>query len=251
MLEVADRVDTQEPSLTFYRNKYSRGQIYMVAKARTAEALAEVLLSRGGEMVSLLHAEEASRFADIVALSPNEVVARDVLNKWGIQGLWPKDARLAKQTEDFWWVDRQLTRLKGGDNHDIQQGFFIHSEPYVSTDQLSLEHVLDRRDAVTRKHVQGPTQGSYMATERRFFPAYEEMQFDGHFALEVRGLWKMENDFMGGPFYSLTIVDEGEGRLLTIEGYAYAPYFDKRPYIREVEGLVRRSALVGIPKPAP
>lgn len=251
VLELADRVDTQEPSLTFYRNKYSRGQIYMVAKARTAESLTEVLLSRGVEMVSLLHAEEALRFADIVALSPNEVVAREVFNKWGIQGLWPKDARLAKRTEDFWWIDRQLTRLKGGDNHDIQQGFFIHSEPYVSTDQLSLEHVLNRRDAVTRKHVQGPSKGSYMATERRFFPAYEEMEFDGHFALEVRGLWKMENDFMGGPFYSLTVVDEAEARLVTFEGYAYAPYFDKRPYIREVEGLVRRSALVGIPPPAP
>jgi len=251
VLELADRVDTQEPSLTFYRNKYSRGQIYMVAKARTAEALTEVLLSRGGEMVSLLHAEEALRFADIVALSPNEVVAREVFNKWGIQGLWPKDARLAKRTEDFWWIDRQLTRLKGGDNHDIQQGFFIHSEPYVSIDQLSLEHVLNRRDAVTRKNVQGPSKGSYMATERRLFPAYEEMEFDGHFALEVRGLWKMENDFMGGPFYSLTVVDEAEARLVTFEGYAYAPYFDKRPYIREVEGLVRRSALVGIPPPAP
>lgn len=251
VMEVADRVDTQEPSLSFFRNKYSRGQIYMVAKARTAEALAEVMLSRGNEMVSLLHAEEASRFADIVSLSPNEVVSREVLKKWGVQGLWPKDARLAKQTDDFWWVDRQLTRLKGGDNHDIQQGFFIHSEPYVSTDQLSLQHVLDRRDAVTRKHVQGPTKGSYMATERRFFPAYEELEFDGHFALEVRGLWKMENDFMGGPFYSLTVVDEAEGRLLTIEGYAYAPYFDKRPYIREVEGLVRRCALVGKPAPAP
>ena len=251
VLELADRVDTQEPSLTFYRNKYSRGQIYMVAKARTAEALTEVLLSRGGEMVSLLHAEEALRFADIVALSPNEVVAREVFNKWGIQGLWPKDARLAKRTEDFWWIDRQLTRLKGGDNHDIQQGFFIHSEPYVSIDQLSLEHVLNRRDAVTRKNVQGPSKGSYMATERRLFPAYEEMEFDGHFALEVRGLWKMEHDFMGGPFYSLTVVDEAEARLVTFEGYAYAPYFDKRPYIREVEGLVRRSALVGIPPPAP
>lgn len=251
VMEVADRVDTQEPSLSFFRNKYSRGQIYMVAKARTAEALAEVMLSRGNEMVSLLHAEEASRFADIVSLSPNEVVSREVLKKWGVQGLWPKDARLAKQTEDFWWVDRQLTRLKGGDNHDIQQGFFIHSEPYVSADQLSLEHVLDRRDAVTRKHVQGPTKGSYMTTERRFFPAYEELEFDGHFALEVRGLWKMENDFMGGPFYSLTMVDEAEGRLLTIEGYAYAPYFDKRPYIREVEGLVRRCDLVGKPAPAP
>lgn len=249
VLEVADRVDTQEPSFAFFRNKYSRGQIYLVAKARNAEALANVLGSRGDEMISLLHAEEASRFADIVALSPNEVIAREVLEEWNVQGLWPKDARLAKQEEGFWWIDRQLTRLKGGDNHDIQQGFFIHSEPYTSADQLSLEHVLDRRDALTKRHVQGPTKGSYMATERRFFPAYEEMEFDGRFALEVRGLWKMENDFMGGPFYSLTLVDEDRGRLLTLEGYAYAPYFDKRPYIREVEGVVQRATLVDAPQP--
>lgn len=244
ILEVADRVDTQVPSLVFYRNKYSRGQIYMVAKARTAEDLAEVVRERSGEMVSLLHAEEAIRFADIVALSPNEVIAREVMEEWSVQGLWPKDARLAKQEDGFWWIDRQLTRLKGGDNHDIQQGFFIHSEPYVSQDQLSLEHVLDRRDELTRAHVAGPSKGSYMATERRFFPSYEELEFDGHFALEVRGLWKMENDFMGGPFYSLTVVDEAQGRLLTLEGYAYAPYFDKRPYIREVEGVVKRATLL-------
>lgn len=243
VLEVADRIDTQEPSLQFFRNKYSRGQIYMVAKAKSPEALTQILGAKGGEMVSLLHAEETSRYADIVALSANEVLARDVQAQWGVQGVWPKDARMAKQEEDFWWVDRQLTRLKGGDNHDIQQGFFIHSEPYVSTDQLSLEHVLDRRDALTRKHVSGPTKGSYMATERRYVPAYEEMEYEGMFALEVRGLWKMENDFMGGPFYSLTLVDEARGRLLTLEGYAYAPYFDKRPYIREVEGLIRTSVI--------
>jgi hypothetical protein len=90
-----------------------------------------------------------------------------------------------------------------------------------------------------------------MVTERRFFPSYEEVEFDGHFALEVRGLWKMENDFMGGPFYSLTIVDEARGRLITVEGYAYAPYFDKRPYIREVEGVVRRSRLLPLNATAP
>ena len=210
-------------------------------KAKSPEALTRVLGSRGVEMVSLLHAEETSRYADIVALSANEVLARDVQAQWGVQSVWPKDARMAKQTKDFWWIDRQLTRLKGGDNHDIQQGFFIHSEPYVSTDQLSLEHVLNRRDELTRKHVPGPTKGSYMATERRYVPAYEEMEYEGMFALEVRGLWKMENDFMGGPFYSLTLVDEVRGRLLTLEGHAYAPYFDKRPYIREVEGLIRTS----------
>jgi hypothetical protein len=192
MLEVADRVDTQTPSFAFYRNKYSRGQIYMVAKARTAEALAEVLASRSGEMMSLLHAEEAQRFADIVALSPNEVLAREVAQKWAIQGLYPKDARKAKEMQEFWWMDRQLTRFKGGDNHDIQQGFFIHSEPYTSPDQLSLEHVLDSRDALTKRYVPGPTPGSYMATERKYFPSYEESEFKGisRWKYGVCGRWK-------------------------------------------------------------
>ena len=44
---------------------------------------------------------------------------------------------------------------------------------------------------------------------------------------------------MGGPFYSLTLFDERSGDLVTVEGYAYAPYFDKREYMREVESIVR------------
>ena len=86
-----------------------------------------------------------------------------------------------------------------------------------------------------------------MATERRIIPSYEEGTFEGLFSMEIRGLWKIENDYMGGPFYSLTVVDTANARLLTVEGYAYAPYFDKRPYIREVEGLGRRTTFAAAP----
>ena len=78
-----------------------------------------------------------------------------------------------------------------------------------------------------------------MQIERRMTPSYEEVSFHGAFAAEVRGLWRMENDFMGGPYYSLTFYDEPNVRLITVEGYAYAPYFDKRPYMREIEGIVK------------
>jgi len=37
----------------------------------------------------------------------------------------------------------------------------------------------------------------------------------------------------------LTFYDEPNARLITVEGYAYAPYFDKRPYMREIEGIVK------------
>jgi hypothetical protein len=129
--------------------------------------------------------------------------------------------------------------MKGGDNHDVQQGFVIYREPYLSDQQFSLEARLDKRNSVMRKHLPGPTKGSYMTTEMRYVPSYEEVVFNGQFASELRGLWRIENSYMGGPFYSLTMLDERSGELLTVEGYTYAPYFDKREYMREAEAVVR------------
>ena len=56
---------------------------------------------------------------------------------------------------------------------------------------------------------------------------------------------------MGGPFYSLTTYDERSGELVTVEGYAYAPFFDKREYMREVEAIVRSLVWYEAPTPVP
>lgn len=239
VIDIADRVDTQEPSVKFYRDRYSSGQIFIEAKARTAPALAAALHTRRAEMVSLLHAEEVDRFSDLIALDDNEVIARDLGTRHGVSITVPRDAQIVKETEDFIWIDRQLTRMKGGNNHDVQQGFVLYFEPYVSDTLFSMSARIGARNRFMRKHLPGPTEGSYMTSELRFFPSYEEILHDKAFASELRGLWKIENDFMGGPYVSMTVYDEARARLVTVEGYVYAPYFDKREYIREVEAVVR------------
>ena len=238
-IEIADRVETQDPSVVFYKEKYSQGQIYILAKARTQKELAEKFSERANEMVSLLHDVEVKRTTYVTKLALDEVIQRKIIDVWGLNLLVPKGAYTVRADTAFTWIDRQLTRFRGSNNHDVQQGFFIHSEPYFGSNQFTLEHILDRRDEITKQYVSGPTEGSYMQIERRMIPSYEELSFKGGFASEVRGLWRMENDFMGGPFYSLTFYDEPNARLITVEGYAYAPYFDKRPYMREIEGIVK------------
>jgi hypothetical protein len=49
----------------------------------------------------------------------------------------------------------------------------------------------------------------------------------------------MENAFMGGPFVSVTTYDERRGMIVTVEGFVFAPKFDKREYLREVEACVK------------
>jgi hypothetical protein len=43
---------------------------------------------------------------------------------------------------------------------------------------------------------------------------------------------------MGGPFVSLSTVDEERRELITVEGFVYAPQFNKRDYLRELEAIV-------------
>lgn len=246
-LEIADRVDTQTPNVSMFREKYSRHQIYIVGAARSAEALAEELANRGREMLSLLHRSEVERFASLIALNENEVIRSEMNAQYGLTWVLPRDARWAKKLENFGWIDRQLTRMKGGDNHDVQQGFIVYTEPYTDVEQFSMDARIAKRNEMLRQNLQGTTPGAYMTTEMRYFPSYEEVVFAGAFASELRGLWKMQNDYMGGPFYSLTVYDEQNGRLVTVEGYAYAPYFDKREYMREVEAVVK--SLVLNPEP--
>lgn len=238
-LEVADRVDTQSPNVSIYREKYSRHQIYIEGAARTSGDLAFALSDRGDEMRSILHRTEVDRFGQLMALDENEVIKAELVEWMQLELTVPRDARWAKKNDEMGWIDRQLTRMKGGDNHDVQQGFVIYREAYVSDQQFSMQARLEKRNAVMRKHLPGPTKGSYMTTEMRYVPSYEETVFNGQFASELRGLWRIENNYMGGPFYSLTILDERSGELVTVEGYTYAPYFDKREYMREVESIVR------------
>lgn len=243
-LEVADRKDTQEPSVGFYKNKYASGQKFIVGKARTASALAESLALRGEDLQNVIHDAEVKRSARVSAMSVDESIQRDLIELLGVDMIVPKGAFKVVGDTNFIWLDRQMTRLKGSNNHDVQQGFFIHTEPYSGPSDFSLPRLLDRRDSLTELYVSGPTEGSYMSVERRMIPTYEEKMFDGKFAAEIKGLWRMENDFMGGPYYSLTIHDEARARLITVEGYTYAPYFDKRAYMREVEGIVKSARLL-------
>ena len=238
-LELADRVDTQVPSVSIYREKYARNQIYIEGAARTSAGLALALAEREEEMRTILHRTEVESFGLLMALDENEVIKAELAERMQLELTLPRDARWAKKNDEMGWIDRQLTRMKGGDNHDVQQGFVVYREPYTSDEQFSMQARLDKRNAIMRAHLPGPTKGSYMTTEMRYIPSYEETVFNGQFASELRGLWRIENNYMGGPFYSLTVFDERSGELVTVEGYTYAPYFDKREYMREAEAVVR------------
>lgn len=237
--DLEDRIDTQEPSTTMIREKYAKGQIYAHVKAKNYSGFLETFKENAENIIATVEQAELKRIAQLNYQYKNEGLMNKIKQDRGFSIVVPRDAELKVNRDDFVWIDRQMTRMKGGRNHDVQQGFFIYSTPYTADSMFSASYLLSRRDSVLKANVPGTQPDSYMATEYRYYPTYEEIGYNGAFAAEIKGLWRMEGEFMGGPFFSMTLLHPKTKNLVTVEGYAYAPYFDKREYIREVEAIIK------------
>jgi hypothetical protein len=76
------------------------------------------------------------------------------------------------------------------------------------------------------------TTGTYMP------PTLEFIRFRGRDFAQVRGLWEVENDYMGGPFVSHSFYSPDGSEIICAEAFVYAPKYDKRQYLRQVESIL-------------
>jgi len=137
---------------------------------------------------------------------------------------------IAEQKKDFVWLKYETP--------EISQGIILYTFRYVSDSAFTENYLLRVRDSVLKANVPGPSEGSYMATERRIEQAQNITQYNGHYASLMRGLWRVRNDFMGGPYISLAVLDEDRQRVVVAFGYVYAPSKDKRNYLRQVQAMI-------------
>lgn len=162
-------------------------------------------------------------------------ITRQLGETFGIYLEIPGGFFIAEKDKDFMWLRHTVTKVK----QDVELGILIYRQDYLDTVVFNEDHIIALRNQVTMKYVSGPSKGSYMKVADEFFDpitGYAE-DFPASYAIETRGLWDLENDFMGGPFISYTVLDETTGKVITLDGYVYYPNQPKRDYIRELEAI--------------
>ncbi len=142
----------------------------------------------------------------------------------------PKGFEIAKEAENFAWIRKETG--------ETSQGILLYYYDYVDSNCFTKERIISVRDSITRQYIPGPHEGSFMTTMHEYPDTIKEIKFNNSYAVEVRGLWKVQGDFMGGPFLSYTVLDERRNRVVTVDGYVYAPKFNKRNYLRQVEAIL-------------
>jgi hypothetical protein len=220
----------QEPKMIVQENLWAKPQIIVNVLAPDESSLETLVRDNGDLLVERILKKELKRYADNYKKYEQYGYADQIEKKFGIRLTLPKGYSMDLDTTDFTWYEN---RGRG----DVVQGILIYSydKPEV---ELTSDYLFAKRTQFTKRFVPGPTVGSYMAVERKATTYRREIKINGIDIIELRNLWKVENDFMGGPFVSFSFIDEENNKVINIDGFVYAPQYDKRDYLRQVEAIL-------------
>ena len=211
---------------------WAKPQKVIKITAPSVEAWVEAFEVQKEGFAALYNRSERERLMNLYRPSADIKIITEIENTLDITLLVPEGFFVAKNEGNFMWLRKEVA--------DYSQGLILYVRPYRDTTDLSPSRLIKVRDSLLQKYIPGPVGNSFMSTDKEFIMpiSVATNQFVTDYAMETRGVWNVVGDFMAGPFLSYTVVDEQHGRLITLEGYVYAPSKPKRDYLRQLEAIL-------------
>ncbi|MFP4692050.1 MAG: DUF4837 family protein [Bacteroidales bacterium] len=227
----------ESPTIEITRDVYSYPQLVVTVKGPNPAEISRILNDNKEGFHDRYLQLEYIRLQNAYRRMIQSNSYNAVKETFGLEMIVPEGYYPVIENEDFIWLRKSAT------NEDFDQAVMIWSMDYTDPEVDFDEDVIwNRRDSITERYIPGHIPDTYMATYRgdplELRPAFREVSLNGKFAMEMRGLWRVEGDFMGGPFVTYTFVDEENSRLLMVDGWVFAPKYEKRDYMRQVEAII-------------
>ncbi len=236
LTEITDTADLrsffrQGDRYRIYHDVWAAGQQVWLWTARNPRHLLQYALQHQQEIIEKLDAHQKKRIArKLYRNGWHRDFARKMQEKWGHSLRIPTVFSIDKVVENprppfthFFWA---RTETKKTFSNII--GWGISPTP----DSLSLSTFADWHDTMGRRYIPGPSEGSYFVTERAFL-SWHPTTLAGRPAYVVRGLWRVQNDFMGGPFIAY-VIPTGD-RVIVVEGFLHAPGTFQKRFMKRLE----------------
>ncbi len=220
---------------TILKNKYATPQVGIVIREKTNLKIIAVLEKHLETIIEAFKKVEIAEKQSVIAKSLEKIPT--LTSKLKVEVKIPSAYRIAKETEDFFWIRK-----------DIPQGslnLMMYELPYhtIVKDSNVVGQLIKIRDSIGAKEILTDEGGVFM-TEEAYAPYLFDGTIDNHYAYEMRGTWEVKNKFMAGPFLNYTIEDKANNRLLVLEGFVFAPSIGKRDYIFELDAIMKSAKLL-------
>ena len=220
-----------EPGVVFKKDVWSAPQCVIYVNAINAESAAQLIKDYSAKIKATL--EQAERDRVIAnATRYEELKLRPIVTQiFGGTPHFPSGYQLKKKTDDFVWItyDTQFT----------MQSILMFKYPVVEGEEMmNLDNIIRNTNEVLKNNVPGMFENTYMTITDFARPSLEYMRYKGRDFAQMRGFWEVHNDYMGGPFVSHIFYSPDGTEMIELLGFVYAPKYDKRHYLRQVESVI-------------
>lgn len=220
----------QNETITYRSDMWASPQCVIQVSAATAENAQHLLEEEGETIVAVIEQAERDRVIANTRRYEERSLAPQVRKIMGGSPHFPSGYKLKKKTDNFIWIadEKQYTN----------QGVFIYKYPVTESEPFTLDNIIRHRNEFLKENVPGMFDGTYMITADYIPPTVSYLQYKGRSFAQTRGFWEVYNDFMGGPFVSHSFYSQDGKDIIVLEAFVYAPKYDKRQYLRQVESLL-------------
>lgn len=212
------------------KDVWAQSQLVIKISAEDTATFNGILATNATKIINYFLEKERERIIESYSQQKDEGIISMLKEKHGVTLAIPRGYNIAREGDHFVWLQYETT--------DIIQSILVYSYPYTAQNTFTKNYLIAKRDSIAEKYVPGPEEGSFMQTDTVFgVPVLNEIDFNGNYATELRGLWYVKNDFMGGPYINYSFLDKAQNRIISIDAFVFAPKFDKRNYLRQVEAI--------------
>ncbi len=237
---LVQKTDSAQPSLKIKRNVWAESQQVFYFNITREQDLINLIVHNKEKITTYINHKEREKIISRNLQFGNNALTDSIKSRFNIILNIQEGYEKVLLDSNFCWIRLDRERSIGGYSHPIIQALTLSVVPYTDTSQLSIQYLVQHRDSICKKYILGSIEGSYMETNTKFItPTQSRFFYQNYYVSEIRGLWRMKNGVnMGGPFIQVTFTDTTHNTLYIFDGYVFAPQFNKREYLREIEAII-------------
>lgn len=229
MVKISPDIDSA--TIRFKESPWAKTQKYFEIQAPNDREFIRVFDAHKQSMTDVFLKAEQDRLISVYKNKPNTAIYNLFKNKYHMYLACPGDYIINKDTTNFVWISRETRK--------DSRGIIFFQKEYKDVAQLQYQAIVDTVNAELERYIPGPLPRTYMALDTVAPIDSKVYNFDGdHYAVLMRGLWMVVNDYMGGPYVLNVVVDIQNNRIVYMMGYVYAPEDKKRNRLRQVEAIL-------------
>ena len=199
------------------QNKWANGQLVVQLNYENKVGTIKKDLNK---VKAIFEWRELKTLRASISKSSHDLFQQNIHQNFKIDILIPSEYTILKDTSSLFWA------TYNPDKQEVIKQLLVFS---FAPETINIQQeVLQKTDSIFAQYLKGAKQGQHVKIETEFPPYFSNNTY--------KGLWKLEQGFMGGPFLAKTYFEND--KIVVAVGLVFDPNSRKRKHLKTLEAIL-------------